>query len=144
MYQKNRDAYEGGQLHQFCSKCLWWQSGHGVEIFRCARCDAPVAEYLGLVFGGSIVEFDGVRFIFHDRQNRTSVKVDRADYPDVISFMLRHAIEQPLVGELGKGRPMLSGEGDYLEKHRDLSYTKMYDVYWHRLKASAHVDGSPR
>ena len=112
-YQNNRDVYEGGQLHQVCSKCLWWQSGHGLEILNCPLCDAATDTHVGLLFGGIMVEFDGVHFIFHDRQYKKSVSVDRADYPDVISFMLRHAIEGPLAGNLGKHRPIKSCNGNY-------------------------------
>ena len=105
-YEKNRDPYEGGQLHQICSKCQWWQSGHGLELSHCPLCGEAVDAFVGLLFGGAMIVFDGVRFFFHDRSGN-QVVIDRADYPDVITFMLRQALIGPIVGNLGHLRPIL-------------------------------------
>lgn len=120
-YQKNREPYEHGQLMQTCSACNWWQYGHGLELMHCPRCGAPVHGHVALLFGGSAVAFDGSHFIFHDRQSGHAVSLDQADYPDAITFMLRHAIQGPLPGTLGNMRPITSGMGDYPKEHRYLA-----------------------
>lgn len=114
-YHDNRGPYETGHLHQRCSKCEWWQSGHGLEVQSCPLCGAPTSEKIEIEFGGVVVAFDGTSFMVGDAS--ATARIDRADYPDVITFMLRHAKLGPVPGNLGALRPIASGVGDYAEKN---------------------------
>jgi hypothetical protein len=109
------DPYTVGDLHQRCSKCQWWQSGHGLEVKSCPLCGAPTDPRVAIEFGGVVVEFDGTQFKFGNALG--VVTVFKADYPDVITFMLRHAVKGPMRPSPGAKRRIASGVGDYRERH---------------------------
>jgi len=119
-----RTPYVLGALHQICSVCRWWQSGHAAEVLQCPLCGAAVADAAVLEFGGVTVVFDGTRFTFYGFDG-SKVSVDAADYPDVIAFMGRHA--KQAVRNLGPVTPngVKAGVGDsYLQQNPKMCHTR--------------------
>ena len=84
--------YESGGLLQACSQCDFAQCGHKSELMECPACGATFKPPLAILFGGSAVVFDGVNFHFHDRTGRSAM-VERADNPEIVQFMCRHAAD---------------------------------------------------
>ena len=132
MNLKEHLPYRGGQLHQICSKCNWWQAGHGLAVSQCPLCGAPTDHRIALEFGGFVVEFDGTRFNLHDAQGNRVV-LDEADYPEAIAFMQRHA-KVELANGTGLAThqspwPIRSGAGGYKKMNPRMRDTDMYN-YW--------------
>lgn len=129
MHERNHPPYRGGQLHQRCVKCDWWQSGHSVVVPLCPLCGEAMGDRLALEFGGFIVEFDGTRFLFHDTDGRFVV-LDEADYPEAIPFIALQAKVPLLTREDAAVRPspwpIRSGTGDYKANNPRMSGTKLY------------------
>jgi hypothetical protein len=132
MNPKDHIPYRGGQLHQICSECPWWQAGHSVVVLLCPLCGAATSDRLALEFGGFIVEFDGTRFLFHDMEGRRVI-LDAADYPEAIPFMQYHA-KEPLATKADAAMrvspwPIRAGSGNYQDKNPRLRNTYLFQ-YW--------------
>ncbi|MBS0557001.1 MAG: hypothetical protein JSR27_06255 [Proteobacteria bacterium] len=132
MNPKEHLPYRGGQLHQICSKCNWWQAGHGVVVQQCPQCGEATSNRIALEFGGFIVEFDGTQFTFHDSEGR-QVILDEADYPEAIAFMVRHAEVKLEPSREAASRPspwpIRSGAGDYRDHNHRMRNTYLFQ-YW--------------
>lgn len=126
MSKRNLVPYEHGKLHQACFECGWWMSGHNVEIESCLHCGKPLGPSAGMQFGGLIVEYDGIHFILTDNGGY-QLAVDRADYPDVLTFMLRHADQLPIPGS--KKSEARSGVGNYTEQDQRMNRMCMFRKY---------------
>ena len=122
-------SYESGGLVQACGECDWAQCGHRRELGDCPQCGERLTAPVAIELGGTAVVYTGRNFVIHDASGR-SVVLERADYPEIIQFLARHA------EDLRTGRP-IDDAGPIRRIDKTREFEDMLQVRGRRGRAKA-------
>jgi len=77
-----------------CYDCKWWPDFLEEKSVVCPKCNAHTPTGKRLRFGGLYIDCYDNKFLLICPQTKNSVKIDTADIPETIKFMINNFEDQ--------------------------------------------------